>query len=74
MITTGFTRNGVLLQQYWAKEAGPYRFIPAAEMAQAFQNSAEGRAAAEELALPLERTKQGGQYLPDLEGVLHNHC
>ena len=33
-------------------------------MAEAFQNSAEGRAAAKELAQPPERTKQGGQRLP----------
>ena len=54
----------MLLQQYWAKEAGPYRFIPAAEMAEAFQNSSAGRAAAEELAQPPERTQQGVQSLP----------
>ena len=60
----GFIQDGVLLQQYWAKEAGPYRFLPAAEMAEAFRNSAEGRAAAEELAQPPERTRQGGQCLP----------
>ena len=64
---SGRLHLGVLLQQYWAKEAGPYTFIPAAEMAQAFQNSKEGRAAAEELVQPPERTKQGGQYLPDQE-------
>ena len=47
------------VQQYWAKEAGPYKFVPAAEMAKAFQNSKIGQAAAEELAQPPERTQQG---------------
>jgi hypothetical protein len=47
------------VQQYWAKEAGPYRFLPAAEMAKAFQNSRIGQAAATELAQPPERTQQG---------------
>ena len=74
MTLAGFTNGWLLLQQYWAKEAGPYRFIPAAEMAQAFQNSAEGRAAAEELAQPPERTKQGGQCLPKQEEVWVDHC
>lgn len=47
------------VQQYWAKEAGPYKFMPAAEMAKAFENSKIGQAAAEELAQPPERTQQG---------------
>jgi hypothetical protein len=47
------------VQQYWAKEAGPYKFVPAAEMAKAFQNSRTGQVAVEELAQPPERTKQG---------------
>ena len=46
-------------QQYWVKERGPYRFMPAAEMAKAFRDSSVGQAAAEELAHPPERTKQG---------------
>ena len=47
------------VQQYWVKERGPYRFMPAAEMAKAFQASSMGQAAAEELAHPPQRTKQG---------------
>ena len=67
MTVACFIQYLVLLQQYWAKEAEPYRFLPAAEMAEAFRNSAEGRAAAEELAQPPERTKQGMQSLADQE-------
>ena len=47
------------MQQYWVEERGPYNFMPAAEMAEAFRNSAMGQAAAEELAQPPQRTKQG---------------
>ena len=47
------------VQQYWGKERGPYRFMPAAEMAKAFRDSSMGQAAAEELAQPPQRTKQG---------------
>lgn len=47
------------MQQYWVRERGPYRFMPAAEMAQAFRDSSMGQAAAAELAQPSQRTKQG---------------
>ena len=56
---SGVLDVGRHVQQYWPKEAGPYKFMPAAEMAKAFQNFRIGKAAAEELAQPPERTKQG---------------
>ena len=57
--SSGVLDVGRPVQQYWAKEAGPYKFVPAAEMAKAFQNSNIGQAAAEELAQPPERTQRG---------------
>ena len=57
------------MQQYWVKERGPYRFMPAAEMAQAFRASSMGQAAAEELAQPPQRTKQGAR-----QSIEQNAC
>lgn len=51
-------------RQYWADPSKPYRFIPPAEMAEAFRRSPVGQAAAAEIASPPARTKQG----------LSSHC
>ena len=60
------------MQQYWVKERGPYRFMPAAEMARSFRESSMGRAAAEELAQPPQRTKQGAlQSSSETHGTQH---
>ena len=47
------------MQQYWAGGAETYRFISAAEMAEAFRRSALGKAQAAELAQPPQRTEEG---------------
>ena len=51
-------------RQYWADHSKPYRFIPPAEMAEAFRRSPVGQAVAAEIASPPARTKQG----------LSSHC
>lgn len=46
------------LQQYWVAEQ-PWRFVSPAEMAEAFAAHPLGRATAEALRMPPERTEQG---------------
>ncbi len=46
------------MQQYWAEEK-PWRFVPPAAMAEAFEAHALGHARAEALAVPPERTEKG---------------
>lgn len=50
------------MQQYWAEEK-PWRFVPPAAMAEAFEAHALGHARAEALAVPPERTEKGAPAL-----------
>ncbi|KAK9806328.1 hypothetical protein WJX72_010375 [[Myrmecia] bisecta] len=50
-------------QQYWADPSRPYWFIPASEMAEAFQRFPVGADMAAELAQPAERTEKGSSAL-----------
>ncbi|KAL7112063.1 hypothetical protein ACP275_05G129600 [Erythranthe tilingii] len=44
-------------QQYWSRKDEPYQFVPVSEFAEAFQSSAVGRRAGDELAIPYDKTK-----------------
>ena len=48
--------SGMSLQQYWADDTRPYKFVPVAEFARAFEGSRTGEAAlaasSEEVSLP----------------------
>ena len=52
----------VALQQYWKHSTKPWRFMPPAEIAEAFANHPVGRVAAEELDRPIERTEVGASF------------
>lgn len=52
------------LQQYWADDSRPYRFICAAEMEKAFKAFHVGQSIAAELAQPPERTEKGNALFP----------
>ncbi|CAL9134814.1 unnamed protein product [Musa textilis] len=44
-------------QQYWSREDEPYRYVPVREFAEAFQQFHIGRALAEELSVPYDKSK-----------------
>jgi hypothetical protein len=44
-------------KQYWAQRDEPYRFVPVKEFATAFKSFHTGRAIANELAVPFDKSK-----------------
>jgi hypothetical protein len=44
-------------KQYWARRDEPYRFVPVKEFATAFKSFHTGRAIANELAVPFDKSK-----------------
>ncbi|CAD5166539.1 unnamed protein product [Musa acuminata subsp. malaccensis] len=44
-------------QQYWSRQDEPYRYVPVREFAEAFQQFHIGRALAEELSVPFDKSK-----------------
>ncbi|XP_074562051.1 ABC transporter G family member 36-like isoform X3 [Curcuma longa] len=44
-------------QQYWARHEDPYRYVPVREFAESFQSFHVGRAMANELSIPFDKTK-----------------